>query len=125
MRRLPAEESVRNMKIDCGHCGSDDVTLTDGAYLCTQCGKSYTESEAQERERQLELLNRKRRIILYLLTVSALFLIASALLLPGYAEDGSRAGLLYAAVAACLAAFIAAIAARFSFGKARKQLYSD
>lgn len=111
--------------MDCGHCGSDHIFLTDGTYTCKDCGKTYSAAAAEQRTLALERLNRKRKMQLILMAVCMLFLIVAAVLLPGYSENGSNAGLLIMTTAACLIFFIAALIVRIQFGRERKKLYSE
>ena len=118
------EGSVNRM-MDCGHCGSDNLILTDGTYTCKDCGKTYSAAEAEQRTLALEHLNRKRKMQLILMAVCMLFLILTAVLLPGYSENGSNAGLIIMTTAVCLIFFIAALIVRIQFGRERKKLYSE
>ena len=105
--------------MDCGHCGSDQIVMIEG------CGKTYSSADAEQRTLALENLNRKRKMQIILMAVCMLFLIITAVLLPGYSENGSHAGLIIMTTAACLISFIAALIVRIQFGRERKKLYSE
>ena len=111
--------------MDCSHCGSDQIVMTEGVYICKDCGKAYSSEEAEQRTLALESLNRKRKMQIILMSVCMLFLILTAVLLPGYSENGSNAGLIIMTTAACLILFIAALIVRIQFGRERKKLYSE
>ena len=111
--------------MDCGHCGSDQIVMTEGVYVCKDCGKTYSSADAEQRTHALEDLNRKRKMQLILMAVCMLFLILAAVLLPGYSENGSNAGLIIMTTAVCLIFFIAALIVRIQFGRERKKLYSE
>ena len=111
--------------MDCGHCGSDNIILTDGTYTCKECGKRYSATDAKQRTLALEHFNQKRTIQIILMAVCMLFLILTALLLPGYSEDGNNASLIIMTTAACLIFFIAALIVRIQLGRERKRLYSE
>ncbi len=109
--------------LDCGKCGGEAFRLEDGIYTCSACGKTYTESEARQRETALESLNKKRRLLIVLMAACMVFLIVSALLLPGYSNGTGSAAFMFAATGACTGFFVAALVVRILFGKARKRLY--
>ena len=111
--------------MDCGHCGSDQIVMTEGVYICKDCGKTYSSEEAEQRTLALESLNRKRKMQIIIMAVCMLFLIITAVLLPDYSENGSHAGLIIMTTAACLISFIAALIVRIQFGRERKKLYSE
>ena len=111
------------LKIDCGNCGSNAVQLVDGVYRCKSCGKKYTPGEAEQRSRDLDKWSQLRKLQIILMVACFAFMVFASLLLPGYASEGTHAGLIYAATAVCLALFIGAIVVRIQFGKMRKKLY--
>lgn len=111
------------IQIDCGRCGSDSVKPENGVYTCARCGKTYTEAEAEQRAAGLARLDRLRRMQIILLIGSMVFLVADALMLPAYAETGSRAALVLVATAACVGLFVAAFVFRYRFGRLRRALY--
>ena len=110
--------------IDCRNCGSESLRLEGESYVCARCGKKYTKEMAEQRKRAFENLNRKKKLLIAMLCCCFLFMVASTILLPGYASTGSYAILIYICTALCLAFFIAAVVVRILFGKARKELYS-
>ena len=111
--------------MDCGHCGSDQIVMTEGVYVCKDCGKTYSSADAEQRTHALEDLNHKRKMQIVLMVFCMLCLILTAVLLPGYAENGSNAGLIITTTAISLAFFIAALIVRVQFGRERKRLYSE
>ena len=111
--------------IDCGHCGSENIIIIDGAYTCQDCGKTYSATDVEQRTLALEHLNRKRKMQLILMAICMVFLILTAVLLPGYSDNGSNAILIIMTTAVCLIFFIAALIVRIQFGRERKKLYSE
>ena len=109
--------------LDCGKCGGEKMNLEDDVYVCAECGKRYTKGEAQQREQAYENLRKKRMLLLALMGGCLLLMIISALLLPGYADSGSHAGLILATTGLCVALFIAALVVRIRFGRDRRNLY--
>ena len=109
--------------LDCGKCGSESVRMEGEGYVCARCGKKYTKEEAEQRKQAFESLSRKRKLIFYMLGCCMLFMVASTVMLPGYASTGSYAVPIYICTALCLVFFIAAVVVRILFGKARKQHY--
>lgn len=122
-RGRAAEEKGVSGMLDCGKCGGEDLQLEEGVYTCRNCGKTYTEAEARQREAAWVSLNKKRKLLIGLMAVCMVFLVVSAILLPGYYNGTGNAGLMYAATAACAGFFIAALVVRILFGKERKKLY--
>ncbi len=109
--------------IDCGKCGSENLRREGEYFVCARCGKKYTQEMAEQREQAFESLKRKRKLIIALLGFCMLFMVASTIMLPGYAATGSYSGPIYICTGLCLAFFIAAVVVRILFGKARKKLY--
>ncbi len=108
--------------IDCGKCGAQ-VRLDGDVFVCTQCGKSYTREQADERKQGLKKLDQMRKWLIALLAGCMVFLIISAILLPGYAGSGKNTGLIILTTAICLGLFLAAVVLRILFGRERKKLY--
>ena len=113
------------MNIDCGHCGNDEVIQKDGIYICSSCGKTYTPDEAIKRNRSLETLKQKRKMQIIFMVVCMVFLVLTAILLPGYSNDGSHAEQILITTALSVLFFSAALIERICFGRIRKQLYSE
>ena len=109
--------------IDCGKCGYEQMRAEDGVFVCGHCGKTYTKEEAAARQQALDRLTRLRRLQLVFMGVCMIFLIAAAVLLPGYANGTGNAGLMYIDTGLCLAAFLAALVVRILFGRERRKLY--
>ena len=40
--------------MDCGHCGSDQIVMIEGVYICKDCGKTYSSADAEQRTLALE-----------------------------------------------------------------------
>lgn len=109
--------------LDCGKCGGENMRPEGDVFVCARCGKKYTKEMAEQREQAYERLYRKRKLLIAMMGVCMFFMVVSTILLPGYADSGSHAVLIYVSTALCLAFFIAAVVVRILFGRDRKKLY--